>query len=105
MGIDWTKVLSGPAGGGIAEVGGGILSGLISAFAGDPYKKAFKWSEKARKAKIGDVTSLMKPNNPWVSLSKNLPAMNDAMNAQVNRGLSLYRGGAAGTEPTYPWVK
>lgn len=99
------KFLNTNAGAAAIQGAGGLLNGIIGLFAGDPYKRAFKWSEKARKAKIGDVTSLMKPNAPWVSLTKNLPAMNDAMNAQVNRGMSLYRGGPTGTEPTYPWVK
>lgn len=97
-------------GGGAAIEGiGGLASGLISLFGPDPAKKEHKYWEKRKTSKLADIQKLLKPNAPWVNIAQNLPAMNTAMNNQVNRGLSLYRGGATGTEappvaPMYPWM-
>lgn len=100
-----TPFLETDAGAAAIEAGGGLLGGLISLFGPNPYKKQFKWSEKARAAKISDIQRLMRPTAPWYNIAGNLPAMGNAMNAQVNRGLNLYRGGATGTGPSYPWMK
>lgn len=92
------------AGAAAVEGMGGLAGALFSLFSPDPYKRAFKWSEKARAAKIADVNSLMKPGAPWFSMAGNMPAVNTALTNQMNRQLGLYSGGASGTEPRYPWM-
>jgi hypothetical protein len=95
----FSDFLKSEGGAGAIEAGGGLLSGLISLFGPNPYKQQFKWSEKARAAKIKDIQSLMKPNAPWQNISGNMPQMNSALNSLIGKKAQMYGG------ISYPWMK